>query len=124
MYSASPKAKRVEVRYPDPMANPYLTFAAMLMAGLDGIRSKLDPGDPVDKNIYDLPPEELAELPKVPGSLDDALLALENDHEFLLEGDVFTADFVENYLAYKREMEVDEIRLRPHPYEFVLYYDI
>jgi glutamine synthetase len=124
MYSDSPKAKRAEFRCPDPACNPYLAFAAMLMAGLDGIRSKIDPGDPVDKNIYDLPPEELAELPKVPGSLDDALTALERDHEFLLEGEVFTQDFVDNYLAYKREKEVDEIRLRPHPYEFVLYYDI
>jgi glutamine synthetase len=96
----------------------------MLMAGLDGIRNKLDPGDPVDKNIYDLPPEELAELPKVPGSLDEALAALEADHDFLTEGDVFTQDFIDNYLAYKREKEVDAIRLRPHPYEFVLYYDI
>ena len=96
----------------------------MLMAGLDGIRSKIDPGDPVDKNIYDLPPEELAELPKVPGSLPDALAALEADSEFLMEGEVFTQDFIDNFLAYKREKEVDEIRLRPHPYEFVLYYDI
>jgi glutamine synthetase len=94
------------------------------MAGIDGIRNKLDPGDPVDKNIYDLPPEELAELPKVPGSLDEALAALEADHDFLTEGDVFTQDFIDNYLAYKREKEVDAIRLRPHPYEFVLYYDI
>jgi glutamine synthetase len=124
MYSDSPKAKRAEFRCPDPACNPYLAFAAMLMAGLDGIRNKLDPGDPVDKNIYDLPPEELAELPKVPGSLDEALAALEADHDFLTEGDVFTQDFIDNYLAYKREKEVDAIRLRPHPYEFVLYYDI
>ena len=94
------------------------------MAGLDGISNKIDPGDPVDKNIYDLPPEELAEIPSVPGSLEAALAALEADHEFLTEGDVFTEDFIENYLAYKREKEVDAIRLRPHPYEFVLYYDI
>jgi glutamine synthetase len=124
MYSESPKAKRMEFRCPDPACNPYIAFAAMLMAGIDGIRNKLDPGDPVDKNIYDLPPEELAELPKVPGSLDEAITALQADHEFLLEGDVFTADFVENYIDYKREKEIDEIRLRPHPYEFVLYYDI
>jgi glutamine synthetase len=124
MYSDSLKAKRAEFRCPDPSCNPYLAFSAMLMAGLDGIRSKLDPGDPVDKNIYDLPPEELAEIPSVPGSLDAALDALEADHEFLTEGDVFTQDFIDNYLAYKREKEVDEMRLRPHPYEFVMYYDI
>ena len=124
MYSDSPKAKRAEFRCPDPSCNPYIAFAAMLMAGLDGIRNRIDPGDPVDKNIYDLPPEELAEIPTVPGSLAAALAALEADHEFLTEGDVFTHDFIENYLAYKREKEVDPIRLRPHPYEFVLYYDI
>ena len=119
-----PKAKRAEFRCPDPSCNPYIAFAAMLMAGLDGIRNRIDPGDPVDKNIYDLPPEELAEIPTVPGSLAAALAALEADHEFLTEGDVFTEDFIENYLAYKRDKEVDPIRLRPHPYEFVLYYDI
>jgi glutamine synthetase len=124
MYSDSPKAKRAEFRCPDPSCNPYLAFAAMLMAGIDGIKSKIDPGDPVDKNIYDLPPEELAEIPTVPGSLAEALDALEADHAFLTEGDVFTQDFVDNFLAYKREKEVDPIRLRPHPYEFVLYYDI
>jgi glutamine synthetase len=124
MYSDSPKAKRAEFRCPDPSCNPYLAFAAMLMAGIDGIKNKIDPGDPVDKNIYDLPPEELAEIPTVPGSLGEALAALEADHEFLTEGDVFTEDFVENYIGYKREAEVDAIRLRPHPYEFVLYYDI
>ena len=124
MYSDSPKAKRAEFRCPDPSCNPYIAFAAMLMAGLDGIRNRIDPGDPVDKNIYDLPPEELAEIPTVPGSLAAALAALEADHEFLTEGDVFTEDFIENYLAYKRDKEVDPIRLRPHPYEFVLYYDI
>jgi glutamine synthetase len=124
MYSDSPKAKRAEFRCPDPSCNPYLGFAAMLMAGLDGIRNKIDPGDPVDKNIYDLPPEELAEIPTVPGSLGEALAALEADHEFLTEGDVFTEDFIDNFLGYKREKEVDPIRLRPHPYEFVLYYDI
>ncbi len=124
MYSDSPKAKRAEFRCPDPSCNPYLAFSAMLMAGLDGIKHKIDPGDPVDKNIYDLPPEELAEIPSVPGSLEAALEALEADHEFLTEGDVFTQDFVDNYIAYKREKEVDAIRLRPHPYEFTLYYDI
>ena len=124
MYSESPKAKRVEFRCPDPSCNPYLAFSAMLMAGLDGIRNKIDPGDPVDKNIYDLPPEEAAEIKKVPGQLSEAIAALEADHEFLLEGDVFTADFVEAYIDYKRSSELDPIRLRPHPYEFVLYYDV
>ena len=123
MYSNSPKAKRVEFRCPDPSANPYLAFAAMLMAGIDGIKNKIDPGDPVDKNIYDLPPEEAAEIPKVPGELSAAIAALEADHEYLTQGDVFTPDFIENYIALKRENELDPIRLRPHPYEFVLYYD-
>ncbi|HET6522143.1 MAG TPA: type I glutamate--ammonia ligase [Geminicoccaceae bacterium] len=122
-YSDSPKAKRVEFRCPDPACNPYLAFAAMLLAGLDGIRNRIDPGEPVDKNIYDLPPEEAAEIAKVPGSLDEAIAALRADHEFLTEGDVFTEDFIESYIEYKGEKEVDEIRLRPHPYEFVLYYD-
>ena len=124
MYSDSLKAKRCEFRCPDPSANPYLAFSAMLMAGLDGIKNKIDPGDPVDKNIYDLPPEELAEMPSVPGALSEALDALEADHAFLTEGDVFSEDFVQNYIGYKREEEVDPIRLRPHPYEFVMYYDI
>jgi glutamine synthetase len=124
MYSDSPKAKRVEFRCPDPSCNPYLAFAAMLMAGLDGIRHRIDPGEPVDKNIYDLPPEEAAEIKQVPGSLQDSLAALEADHEFLLEGDVFTADLISTYVDYKRSSEVDPIRLRPHPYEFFLYYDI
>ncbi|MEM9442091.1 MAG: type I glutamate--ammonia ligase, partial [Pseudomonadota bacterium] len=118
------KAKRCEFRCPDPSCNPYLAFSAMLMAGIDGIKNKIDPGDPVDKNIYDLPPEELAELASVPGSLDEALNALEADHSFLTEGDVFSEDFVQNYIGYKREAEVDAVRLRPHPYEFVMYYDI
>ena len=124
MYSNSPKAKRMEFRCPDPSANPYLAFSAMLMAGLDGIKNKIDPGTPADKNIYDLPPEELKHLPSVPGSLDEALSALEADNDFLTEGDVFTGDFIESYIEYKREVEVDGLRLRPHPYEFVLYYDI
>ena len=123
MYSDSPKAKRMEFRCPDPAANPYLAFSAMLMAGLDGIKNKIDPGEPADKNIYDLPPEELAELPGVPDSLEGALDALAEDHEFLLAGDVFDTDFIESYIAYKREVEVDGLRQRPHPYEFVLYYD-
>jgi glutamine synthetase len=124
MYSASPKAKRVEVRFPDATCNPYLAFSAMLMAGLDGIENKIDPGDPLDKNIYDLAPEELASVPSVPGSLDEAINALEEDHEYLLKGDVFTQDVIDTWTSYKRENEIDAIRLRPHPYEFFLYYDI
>jgi glutamine synthetase len=124
MYSANPKAKRVEFRCPDPACNPYLAFAAMLMAGLDGIRSRIDPGEPIDKNLYDLPPVERAKVPSTPATLDDALSALEADHKFLLEGEVFTADVVQTYINYKRSREIDEIRLRPHPYEFLLYYDV
>ena len=124
LYSRSPKAKRVEFRVPDPSCNPYLAFAAMLMAGLDGVRNKIEPAGPLDKDLYELPPEELADIPQVPGSLDEALAALEADHEFLLEGDVFTQDVIDTWLAYKREHEVDAVRLRPHPWEFHLYYDI
>jgi glutamine synthetase len=124
MYSASPKAKRVEFRPPDPSCNPYIGFAAMMMAGLDGIENKIDPGLPMDKDIYDLGPEELGKVPSMPGSLDEALSALERDHQFLLKGDVFTEDLLHTYIAYKREKEVDALRLRPHPYEFALYYDI
>ena len=124
MYSPNPKAKRVEYRTPDPSCNPYLAFSAMLMAGLDGIQNKIDPGQPLDKNIYDLPPEELANVPSVPGSLEEALDALENDCDFLLKGDVFTEDVVKTWIKYKRENEVDALRLRPHPYEFFLYYDV
>jgi glutamine synthetase len=124
MYSPSPKAKRVEVRFPDPSCNGYMAFAAMLMAGLDGIENKIDPGAPLDKDIYDLSPEELASVPSMPGSLEDALDNLENDHEFLMKGDVFTKDAIETWIAYKRGKEVDALRLRPHPYEFFLYYDI
>jgi len=124
MYSASPKAKRVEFRPPDPSCNPYLAFAAMMMAGLDGVENKIDPGQPLDKDIYDLGPEELAKVPSMPGSLEDALDALERDHGFLLKGDVFTEELVRTYIEYKRTKEVDAIRLRPHPYEFALYYDI
>ncbi|MGC8741748.1 MAG: type I glutamate--ammonia ligase [Candidatus Sumerlaeaceae bacterium] len=124
MYSASEKAKRIEFRPPDPSCNFYYAFAAILMAGLDGIHNKIHPGEPLDKNIYDLPPEELKKVPQVPGSLDRALDALERDHEFLLKGDVFTEDVIQAYLTYKRKNEVDPVRLRPHPYEFVLYYDI
>src|SRR5205814_1671653 len=124
MYSASPKAKRVEFRPPDPSCNPYLAFAAMMMAGLDGVENKIDPGQPLDKDIYDLGPEELAKVPSMPGSLEDALDALEKDHAFLLKGDVFTDELLSTYIDYKRTKEVDAVRLRPHPYEFALYYDI
>ncbi|MGH8507623.1 MAG: type I glutamate--ammonia ligase [Gammaproteobacteria bacterium] len=123
VYSPSPKAKRIEVRFPDPSCNPYLAFAAMLMAGLDGIMNKLNPGDPLDKNLYDLPPEEIAQVPSCPASLEAALDALEKDHDFLVKGNVFTRDVIETWLDYKRTKECDPIRLRPHPYEFALYYD-
>ncbi len=124
MYSPNPKTKRVEFRPPDPACNGYLAFAAMLMAGLDGVQNKIEPGDPIDKNLYDLPPEEAAAVKSTPGSLDEALDALEADHQFLLKGDVFTPDVIDVWLRYKRENEVDPVRLRPHPYEFHLYYDI
>jgi len=124
MYSQSPRAKRVEVRFPDPSCNGYLAFAAMLMAGLDGIQNQIDPGEPIDKDLYDLPPEEAARVKSTPGSLSEVLDALEADHEFLLKGDVFTPDVIEVWLEYKRTREVDPIRLRPHPYEFHLYFDI
>jgi glutamine synthetase len=123
LYSPSPKAKRIEVRFPDPSCNPYLAFAAMLMAGLDGIQNKIDPGEPLDKNLYDLPPEELAKVPSCPASLEASLGALEKDHEFLIKGNVFTQDVIETWLDYKRTKECDPVRLRPHPYEFALYYD-
>ena len=121
---ASPKAKRVEFRCPDPSCNPYLAFAAMLMAGLDGIKNRIDPGEPLDKNLYDLRRRNAPKVPSTPASLEEALAALEADHKFLLHGEVFTADVIETYLAYKRAHEVDEMRMRPHPYEFVLYYDV
>ena len=124
MYSASPKAKRVEFRPPDPACNPYLGFAAMLMAGLDGIQNKIEPGEPLDKDIYDLSPEELKKVPSMPASLDEALTALEEDHQFMLKGDVFTEELIETFIGYKRKNESDAVRLRPHPYEFALYYDI
>jgi glutamine synthetase len=124
MYSSSPKAKRIEVRFPDPSANPYLAFAAMAMAGIDGIQRKLDPGDPLDKDIYSLSPEELKNVPHVPGSLGEALDALERDHEFLLKGDVFTPDVIEEWISYKRQREVGPVALRPTPLEFMLYYDV
>ncbi len=124
LYSKSPKAKRVEFRCPDPSCNPYLAFAAMLMAGLDGVQNKIEPPDPVDKDLYDLPPEELAQVPQVPGSLEEALAALESDGAFLRAGGVFTDDLIETWLNFKRTKEIDEVRLRPHPWEFYLYYDI
>jgi len=124
MYSSATKAKRVEFRPPDPSCNPYMAFAAMLMAGLDGIQNKMDPGMPLDKDIYELDPEELSSIPSMPGSLEDALDALQRDYEFLLKGDVFTQELLRTYVDYKRSKEVDAIRLRPHPYEFALYYDI
>ncbi|HEY0187305.1 MAG TPA: type I glutamate--ammonia ligase, partial [Cellulomonas sp.] len=120
----NPKAKRIEFRVPDPAANPYLAFAAMLMAGLDGIKNKIEPPEPVDKDLYELPPDEAAAIAQVPGSLSAVLDALEADHDFLTEGDVFTEEFIENWIEYKRTAEVDPIRLRPHPHEFELYYDV
>ncbi|MBW3649639.1 MAG: type I glutamate--ammonia ligase [Actinobacteria bacterium] len=124
LYSKSPKAKRIEFRCPDPSCNPYLAFSAMLMAGLDGVVNRTEPPDPVDKDLYDLPPEELARVPQVPASLDEALLALEADRAFLQAGGVFTDDLIETWISYKRLNEIDEMRLRPHPWEFMLYYDI
>jgi glutamine synthetase len=124
MYSTSPKTKRVEFRCPDPSCNPYLAFSAMLMAALDGIANKIHPGEPLDKDIYDLPPEELAKVPKAPGSLREALANLEKDHAFLMKGDVFTDDVIETWIEYKLKNEVSALELRPHPYEFVLYFDV
>jgi glutamine synthetase len=124
MYSKSPRAKRIEFRAPDPSCNPYLCCAALLMAGLDGIQNQIDPGDPMDKDLYDLPAEEAKLIKQVPGSLGAVLDALEDDYEFLLRGDVFTTDLIEAYVAYKRQVEVDPVRMRPHPFEFMLYYDI
>jgi glutamine synthetase len=122
-YSASPKAKRIEYRTPDPAANPYLCFSAILLAGLDGIQNRIDPGDPLDKNLYELPPEELAKVPTVPDSLLGAIETVEKDHEFLLKGDVFTEDFLDNWAELKTR-EYDALRLRPHPYEFYMYFDV
>jgi glutamine synthetase len=123
VYSARAKSKRLEYRVPDGAANPYLAFAGMLMAMLDGVRNKTHPGPPLDKDIYDMPPEELKDLPRMPATLDEALTALEKDHEFLLQGGVFTEDVIETWVRYKREEEVAAVRVRPHPYEFTLYYD-
>jgi glutamine synthetase len=124
MYSTSPKAKRIEFRTPDPSCNGYLAFSAILMAVIDGIQNKIDPGDPLDKNIYDLPPEELAKVPSAPGSLEEALKCLKEDHEFLTKGDVFTQDVFDMWIEYKTAAEIDAVRLRPHPHEFFLYFDI
>lgn len=124
VYTKSEKAKRLEFRTPDPSCNPYYSFAAQLMAGLDGIRNKIEPPKPIDKDLYELEPEEAAKVKSVPGSLEQALDALERDHDFLLRGDVFTKDVIETWLKYKRTKELDAIRLRPHPYEFALYFDI
>ncbi|HXE75911.1 MAG TPA: type I glutamate--ammonia ligase [Candidatus Xenobia bacterium] len=123
MYSPDPKAKRIEFRPPDPTCNPYLAFAAMMMAGLDGVENKIDPGEPLDRDIYDMSPEELKNVPSLPGSLEESLRALERDHEFLLKGDVFTREIIELWIKYKMDKEVNAVRMRPHPYEFSLYYD-
>jgi len=120
----SPRAKRIEIRYPDGSCNPYLAFSALLMAGLDGVQNKIDPGDPLDKDIYDLSPKELADVSVMPGSLEEAIGELEKDHEFLLKGDVFTEDVIQTWMEYKMENEVTELRKRPHPWEFAMYYDL
>jgi glutamine synthetase len=124
MFSTNPKLKRLEFRPPDPSCNPYLAFSAMLLAGLDGIQNRIEPGEPLDKDIYDLAPEQLKEIPSLPGSLDESLNALEDDQEFLLKGDVFTPHLIERWISYKREREIQPLRLRPHPLEFSMYYDI
>jgi glutamine synthetase len=123
MYTQNPKAKRVEFRCPDPMCNPYLAFSALLLAGLDGIANKIHPGEPLDKDIYDLGPEELAKVPSTPGSLEEALNALKKDHDFLLKGGVFTEELIDTWITYKMSKEVKPMALRPHPFEFGLYYD-
>jgi len=124
MYSNNPKSKRIEFRPPDCTCNPYLAFAAMLMAGLDGIEREIDPGEPIEKNIYQLEGRDAQKIRTVPGSLEESLIALEQDHDFLLKGNVFTADLLDVWIRYKREREIDAIRLRPHPYEFHLYFDL
>ncbi len=123
MYSPNPKAKRLEFRCPDPSSNGYLLFAAVVMAMLDGIENRIDPGEPLDRNIYEMRPDELAHIPSTPASLDAALAALEQDHAFLTRGGVFTDDLIRTWVDYKRENEIEPLRLRPHPYEFHLYYD-
>ena len=124
MYSESAKTKRLEFRCPDSSCNPYLAFSAMTMAAIDGIQKKIDPGDPMDKDIYRLSPAEYEKIRSAPGGLEEALNELENDHDFLLQGDVFTADVIHYWIKYKRENEVDAIRMRPHPFEFCMYFDI
>jgi glutamine synthetase len=124
MFSTNPKLKRLEFRPPDPSCNPYLAFSAMLLAGLDGVQNRIDPGEPLDKDIYDLSPELLKDVPSLPGSLDESLSALEADHEFLLKGDVFTPDLIDRWITYKREKEIQPLRMRPHPLEFGMYFDI
>jgi glutamine synthetase len=123
MYSPNPKAKRLEFRCPDPTCNGYITWTAILMAAIDGIQNRIDPGEPLDRDIYEMTPEELAGYRKTPGSLEEALQALEADHAFLTKGGVFTSDLIETWTAWKREKELTELALRPHPYEFYLYYD-
>ncbi len=120
----NPKAKRVEFRVPDPSANPYLAFSAMLMAGLDGIKNKIEPPDPIDKDLYDLPPEDYQRVNQTPGSLDEVLTSLETDHGYLLDGGVFTPDLIETWTEWKRTNEIDPVRLRPTPHEFAMYYDV
>ena len=124
VYTENPNAKRIEFRPPDCSCKPYLSFAAMLMAGIDGIQNKIDPGEPLEKDIYELEAEEAAKVPTVPGSLEESLTALEKDFKFLLKGNVFTQDVIDVWLEYKRIREIDGLRLRPHPYEFYLYFDI
>jgi glutamine synthetase len=123
MYSQNPKTKRIEIRFPDPTTNPYLAFAAILMAAIDGIENKLNPGEPFDKDIYSLPPEELQNIPQLPGSLEESLKALEEDYEFLLKGGVFTEEFIQMWIESKKE-EINKMRFTPHPLEFELYFDI
>jgi glutamine synthetase len=124
MYSNNPKAKRVEFRCPDGTANPYLAFAAMVMAGLDGIENKIHPGEPLDRNLYDMPIEEYLKLNHAPETFRLALYNLQKDHDFLLKGDVFTEELINTYIKYKIENEVNQVQLRPHPYEFHLYYEV
>jgi glutamine synthetase len=124
VYSKSAKGKRLEFRCPDPSANPYLCFSALLMAGLDGVQNKIDPGEPLEKDLYELEPEEAAKIKSTPGSLAEVLTALEQDHDFLLKGDVFTKDLIDTWISYKRERELAPVNLRPVPYEFFLYFDL
>jgi len=124
MFSTNPKLKRLEFRPPDPSCNPYLAFATMVMAGLDGIQNKIDPGKPLDKDIYEMSADALKKVPSLPGSLDESLKALEKDHDFLLKGGVFTPELIERWISYKRDREIQPLRMRPHPLEFQMYYDV